>query len=107
MDATLNFIGRDADLFNSDIAIHEQELTKLVQGSRFLVIGGAGSIGQAVTKEIFARSPKLLHVVDISENNMVELVRDIRSLLGYIEGELREQKLRRQGHQWSELCRKF
>ena len=107
MDATLNLIGRDADLFNSDIAIHEQELTKLVQGSRFLVIGGAGSIGQAVTKEIFARSPKLLHVVDISENNMVELVRDIRSLLGYIEGELREQKLRRQGHQWSELCRKF
>jgi len=107
MDATLNLIGRDADLFNSDIAIHEQELTKLVQGSRFLVIGGAGSIGQAVTKEIFARSPRLLHVVDISENNMVELVRDIRSSLGYIEGELREQKLRRQGHQWSELCRKF
>jgi len=90
MDATLNLIGRDADLFNSDIAIHEQELTKLVQGSRFLVIGGAGSIGQAVTKEIFARRPKLLHVVDISENNMVELVRDIRSSLGYIEGELRE-----------------
>ena len=107
MDATLNLIGRDADLFNSDIAIHEQELTKLVQGSRFLVIGGAGSIGQAVTKEIFARRPKLLHVVDICENNMVELVRDIRSSLGYIEGELREQKLRRQGHQWSESCRKF
>jgi FlaA1/EpsC-like NDP-sugar epimerase len=51
------------------------------------VIGGAGSIGQAVTKEIFARKPKLLHVVDISENNMVEFVRDIRSSLGYIEGE--------------------
>ena len=79
MDVILNLIGRDADLFNSDIASHEQELTELVQGSRFLVIGGAGSIGQAVTKEIFARRPKLLHVVDISENNMVELVRDIRS----------------------------
>jgi FlaA1/EpsC-like NDP-sugar epimerase len=58
----------------------------LVEGSRFLVIGGAGSIGQAVTREIFKRHPKVLHVVDISENNMVELVRDIRSTLGYIEG---------------------
>jgi FlaA1/EpsC-like NDP-sugar epimerase len=107
MDAILNLIGLDADLFNSDIASHEQALSDLVHGSRFLVIGGAGSIGQAVTKEIFARRPKLLHVVDISENNMVELVRDIRSSLGYIEGELREQKLRRQGDQWSELCREF
>ena len=107
MDFILDLIGRSKELFVTDIATHEQELTELVQGSRFLVIGGAGSIGQAVTKEIFARSPKLLHVVDISENNMVELVRDIRSSLGYIEGELREQKLRRQGDQWSELCREF
>jgi FlaA1/EpsC-like NDP-sugar epimerase len=55
-----------------------------VAGARFLVIGGAGSIGQAVTREIFRRSPATLHVVDISENNMVELVRDIRSTLGYL-----------------------
>ena len=107
MDTILTLIGRTSPLFDNDVATHQKELFELVQGSRFLVIGGAGSIGQAVTKEIFARSPKLLHVVDISENNMVELVRDIRSSLGYIEGELREQKLRRQGHQWSELCRKF
>ena len=45
------------------------------------------SIGQAVTREIFKRNPRLLHVVDISENNMVELVRDIRSTFGYIDGE--------------------
>jgi FlaA1/EpsC-like NDP-sugar epimerase len=50
------------------------------------VIGGAGSIGQAVTKEIFKRNPKILHVVDINENNLVELVRDLRSSIGYIEG---------------------
>jgi UDP-N-acetylglucosamine 4,6-dehydratase len=53
------------------------------------VIGGAGSIGQAVVREIFRRKPAALHVVDISENNMVELVRDIRSTLGYIEGDFR------------------
>jgi len=40
-----------------------------------------------VTKEIFKRNPKKLHVVDISENNMVELVRDIRSSYGYIDGD--------------------
>ena len=44
-------------------------------------------LGQAVTKEIFKRNPKKLHVVDISENNMVELVRDIRSSFGYINGD--------------------
>ena len=61
----------------------------MVTASRFLVIGGAGSIGQAVVKEIFRRNPKALHVVDVSENNMVELVRDLRSSLGYIDGDFR------------------
>lgn len=83
----LDLIGRDAELFAADVVSREKELSEMVAGSRFLVIGGAGSIGQAVTREIFRRNPKLLHVVDISENNMVELVRDIRSSLGYIDGE--------------------
>lgn len=87
MDSILELIGRDRELFGQDLARHEKELSELVSGSRFLVIGGAGSIGQAVTREIFRRKPRLLHVVDVSENNMVELVRDVRSSLGYIEGE--------------------
>lgn len=86
---TLELIGRDRPLFDADVSRHEQQLSSLVAGGRFLVIGGAGSIGQAVTREIFKRSPQVLHVVDISENNMVELVRDIRSTLGYIEGDFR------------------
>jgi len=85
----LNLIGRDKELFTEDVNQHEKELTQIVSSSRFLVIGGAGSIGQAVTKEIFKRNPKKLHVVDISENNMVELVRDIRSSLGYIDGDFK------------------
>ena len=85
----LDLIGRTSTLFGDDIDVLSDDLSSLVKGSRFLVIGGAGSIGQAVTKEIFKRSPKVLHVVDISENNMVELVRDIRSTIGYIEGEFR------------------
>ena len=83
----LSLIGREEALFTADVAHHEAELSRIVSESRFLVIGGAGSIGQAVTREIFKRKPKTLHVVDISENNMVELVRDVRSTLGYIDGD--------------------
>ena len=87
MNSILPLIGRTDALFTQDIAHHEAELSRIVSDSRFLVLGGAGSIGQAVTKEIFKRNPKKLHVVDISENNMVEVVRDIRSSFGYIDGD--------------------
>ncbi|EKO5170355.1 UDP-N-acetylglucosamine 4,6-dehydratase [Vibrio vulnificus] len=87
MNSILPLIGRTDALFTQDIAQHEAELSRIVSESRFLVLGGAGSIGQAVTKEIFKRHPQKLHVVDISENNMVEVVRDIRSSFGYIDGD--------------------
>ncbi|RYU67846.1 NAD-dependent epimerase/dehydratase family protein [Aliivibrio finisterrensis] len=87
MNPILPLIGRTDALFTQDIISHEGELSRIVSQSRFLVLGGAGSIGQAVTKEIFKRNPQKLHVVDISENNMVELVRDIRSSFGYINGD--------------------
>ncbi len=83
----LSLIGREKELFIDDINTYAQQLSQIVSSSSFLVIGGAGSIGQAVTKEIFKRNPLKLHVVDISENNMVELVRDIRSSFGYIDGD--------------------
>lgn len=85
----LQLIGRKKILFENDIAESKVELERLVSTSNFLIIGGAGSIGQAVTKEIFKRKPQKLHVVDISENNLVELVRDIRSSFGYIDGDFR------------------
>ena len=85
----LSLIGRESQLFVEDIRDNNKLLANLVKESRFLVIGGAGSIGQAVSREIFKRDPKALHVVDISENNMVELVRDIRSTLGYGTGEFK------------------
>lgn len=83
----LNLVGRSLPLFESDISEREFYLRNEIERSKFLVIGGAGSIGQAVTKEIFRRNPLKLHVVDISENNMVELVRDLRSSYGYIDGD--------------------
>ena len=83
----LELIGRSNQLFSQDVDKYNEELSKIISKSSFLVLGGAGSIGQAVTKEIFKRKPKKLHIVDISENNMVELVRDIRSSFGYIDGD--------------------
>lgn len=85
----LELIGRSEALFKDDLTKSSEQLEEIVSASRFLVIGGAGSIGHAVTREIFRRKPRVLHVVDISENNMVELVRDIRSTLGYIKGDFR------------------
>jgi FlaA1/EpsC-like NDP-sugar epimerase len=83
----LKLIGRSSEIFTKDLQENKKKLKRIVSQSSFLVIGGAGSIGQAVTREIFRRNPIKLHVVDISENNLVELVRDLRSSFGYIDGD--------------------
>lgn len=85
----LELLDRKKALFMEDIKNNKSFLDSEVESNNFLVIGGAGSIGQAVSKEIFRRNPKKLHIVDISENNLVELVRDIRSSFGYIDGDFK------------------
>ncbi len=89
LDPMLKLIGRLSPLFTEDLEHHKQQLDATVRSGRFLVIGGAGSIGSAVVRELFKRSPRTLHVVDISENNLAELVRDVRSSLGYTQGDFR------------------
>ena len=69
-------------LFEKDTKKFDQELNALVSGSSFNNRRCRFN-RQAVTLEIFKRDPKVLHVLDISENNMVELVRNIRSTMGY------------------------
>ncbi len=93
MHSILDLIGRKEYLFQSDLTHYNDRLIKIVQTSSFLIIGAAGTIGQAVTKEIFKKNPKKLHIVDISENNLVELVRDIRGSFGYINGEFKSFSL--------------
>jgi FlaA1/EpsC-like NDP-sugar epimerase len=83
----LKIIGRNNSLFQKDMEVLNSGLQEIITSSKFLVIGAAGSIGQSVTLELFKRNPKVLHAVDISENNLVELVRTIRSSLGYIDGD--------------------
>jgi UDP-N-acetylglucosamine 4,6-dehydratase len=85
----LSLIGRDKEIFSEDVQEYSERLKNIVSNSSFLIIGAAGTIGQAVSKEIFKRNPKKLHVVDINENNLTELVRDIRSSFGYIKGDFK------------------
>lgn len=98
-------IGRNRMLFDEDVLHWEDDLSREVERSRFLVLGGAGSIGQAVVKELFKRQPLKLHVVDISENNLVELVRDLRSSLGYINGDFRTFALDIQSDEFDQYCK--
>lgn len=85
----LNLIGRDEELFTTDLNNLSNDLNDIISKSSFLILGASGTIGQAVSKEIFIRNPSLLHLVDLSENNMVELVRDFRSSIGYSSGEFK------------------
>jgi FlaA1/EpsC-like NDP-sugar epimerase len=89
MSKLLDLIGRKHTLFDNDIKRNIGQLSQIINESSFLVIGAAGSIGQAVVKEIFKRYPKKLHIVDLNENNLTELVRDIRSSFGYIDGDFK------------------
>lgn len=85
----LKLIGRQHELFESDYLAYFEELSYHVKSAKILVIGGAGSIGRSVVNELFKLKPSILHVVDISENGLVELVRGLRSTIGYSDGEFK------------------
>ena len=75
----LSIIGRDKSLLDADITNLENQIQELVSNSKFLVVGAAGTIGSSVSLEIAKRNPQALCLVDISENNLVELIRNVRS----------------------------
>lgn len=70
---------RKESLFAEDMLMHRKSLQKEIQGKRVLVIGGAGTIGASFIKAVLPFEPAQLTVVDISENGLTELTRDIRS----------------------------
>ena len=76
-------IGRQIGLFDRDLDDLSLQISETIKSASILVVGAAGSIGQAVTLELYKREPAILHAVDLSENNMVELVRSIRSSIGH------------------------
>lgn len=75
----LQILGRKTELFNYDLKKYDPIIRDKIEGSSFLILGAAGSIGKAISKEIIERNPKLIHLVDISENNLVSMVRELRS----------------------------
>ncbi len=72
-------IGRQRSLFQDDVDAHDAALRHRVTGKRILVTGAAGSIGSATVRQLLRYRPAFLAAIDLSENNMVELVRDVRS----------------------------
>ena len=71
--------GRESSLFAADISTQADKLRSAIAGRRILVTGGAGSIGRATVELLLGYSPAAIHVVDIGENVLVEMVRDLRS----------------------------
>lgn len=74
--------GRDRSLFSGDMKRHDPELRRAIENRRIAVVGAAGSIGSALAKRFVDYNPRHLALIDLSENNLVELVRDLRSSPG-------------------------
>lgn len=71
--------GRKTSFFKSDLDSSRTKLKLEIEGNSVLVIGGAGTIGSNFIKELLYFNPTKLVVVDINENGLAELTRDIRS----------------------------
>lgn len=85
---------RSGSMFAVDIEANKEQLKQEIEGKSLLVIGGAGSIGSSYIRSVLPFKPSKLVVVDLSENDLVELTRDLRSTHGmYIPKEYRTYTL--------------
>ena len=81
---------RPTSMFEPDIQANAETLTREIRGKKVCVIGGAGSIGSSFIKAVLRFEPKSVVVVDLNENGLAELVRDVRSTQGlYVPDEFR------------------
>ena len=81
---------RPVSMFAADIEANKERLTEEIKDKKVCVIGGAGSIGSSFIKAILRFEPKSVVVVDLNENGLAELVRDVRSTNGlYVPDEFR------------------
>ena len=81
---------RPISMFANDIESNKEKLTEEIKGKKVCVIGGAGSIGSSFIKAVLRFEPKSVVVVDLNENGLAELVRDVRSTEGlYVPDEFR------------------
>lgn len=75
-------IDRQESLFFPDIVANKDKLAEEIKGKSVLVIGGAGSIGSSFIRAVLKFEPSQLVVVDLNENGLAELTRDLRSTEG-------------------------
>ena len=79
LEISKKIVKRDTSLFEIDILNNHKILSEEIQGQNVLVIGGAGSIGSSFIKAILKFNPKKIVVVDVNENALTELIRELRS----------------------------
>jgi FlaA1/EpsC-like NDP-sugar epimerase len=70
---------RDRSLLASDVEANRAAIEDAIRGKRLLIAGAAGSIGASFARLVAGYGPKALHLADLNENNLVELMRDLRS----------------------------
>ena len=81
---------RPVSMFVADIEANKENLTQEIKGKKICVIGGAGSIGSSFIKAVLHFEPQSVVVVDLNENGLAELVRDVRSTEGlFVPAEFR------------------
>ena len=81
---------RPVSMFAADIEANKDILSREIKYKKVCVIGGAGSIGSSFIKAVLHFEPKSVVVVDLNENGLAELVRDVRSTNGlYVPDEFR------------------
>jgi FlaA1/EpsC-like NDP-sugar epimerase len=78
----LNYLNRKESLFSKDLHTNHAILSENIQGKKLMVIGGAGTIGSSYIKAALKFKPGKLVVIDLNENGLTELVRDLRSTDG-------------------------
>jgi len=101
-----NITGRPESLLKADIAARKEDLRGKIAGRRILVIGGAGTIGSSFIKAVLPFKPAGLCVVDLSENGLTELTRDLRSQVGmYVPADYKTYPIDFGGHIFQKLFR--
>lgn len=89
-----NITFRQKSMFLADIENNSETIRKEVEGKSLCVIGGAGSIGSSFIRAILPFKPSKLVVIDLNENGLAELTRDLRSTNGmYVPEEYRAYTL--------------
>lgn len=85
---------RQESLFAVDIENNRETLTREIEGKSVCVIGGAGTIGSSFIRAVLPFKPSKLIVIDLNENGLAELTRDLRSTYGmYVPEEYRTYTL--------------